>query len=87
LRDRRVIRGTQTEDADHGTESAGPPFQSHIATNPAICGAFQRAAEGTRTLDLLHGKSRQRLIDHDLIMISRDDLGVFTIQPYGVMVG
>jgi hypothetical protein len=24
--------------------------------NPAICGVFVRAAEGARTLDLLHGK-------------------------------
>jgi hypothetical protein len=27
--------------------------------NPAICGASVRAAEGTRTLDLLHGKAQK----------------------------
>ena len=30
--------------------------RSMTQENPAICGAFVRAAEGTRTLDLLHGK-------------------------------
>ena len=30
-----------------------PPLNDE---SPAICGAFLRAAEGTRTLDLLHGK-------------------------------
>jgi hypothetical protein len=40
-------------------ETCGPnpvPRYSLIQENPAIGGAFLRAAEGTRTLDLLHGK-------------------------------
>jgi hypothetical protein len=37
-------------DADRPTET------SRQKENPTICGAFLQAAEGTRTLDLLHGK-------------------------------
>jgi hypothetical protein len=38
-----------------GSHSPRPSGASKRGENPAICRAFQ-AAEGTRTLDLLHGK-------------------------------
>jgi hypothetical protein len=44
------------------------PDQLNAYKKPRICGAFE-AAEGTRTLDLLHGKRRQGKMDHDRIVI------------------
>jgi hypothetical protein len=69
-------------DLDEASHHRHPAPQTH-----AIYRHFKRAAEGARTLDLLHGKSEQASIDDDEIVISPDVMGFSVIRSNDVTSG
>jgi hypothetical protein len=61
-----VINGAAAKSVEVGAIAGAAATQ-----NPVLAGLL-KAAEGARTLDLLHGKSRRGPVDHDRIMICPD---------------